>query len=215
MLILPVLLIAHPGPDVMGVLVPMYIAADLLVVALHRHRIQWRILLTMLPTWIGGMVAGGLLLSQIDASQFSLMTGVCILAMLLFSIWTEKQHNNVMSHPAAAPLTGVITGFIGMTSSAGGPFLSLFLMGHQLDKEAYVSTRAWGFLFIDIAKVPILWHIGLLTPDSVLTFVPATPALLMGAVLGLLLLKRLDMSQFTWLIRSVSVFASIKLMFFG
>lgn len=215
MLILPIMLMVYPGPEALGVLVPMYILADVLVVMLHRQGSQWGLLAQITPTWIIGLTCGAWLIMQMDPSYFSTIIGILILAMIAFGFWVEKRRSNLMNKRFIAPVFGTLMGFTGMIASVGGPFLSLFLLGKQLDKEAYVSTRAWGFLFIDLLKLPLLWWMGLLKLELVTVALTATPALLVGALAGRTLLNRLDMSQLGWMIRVCAVIAAIKLLAFS
>lgn len=208
MLIAPILMLAFPGQQALGVMLPMYLLADLMVITLYRREIAWPVLLSFVPLQILGMGLGSLLLARIDAHTFSTLTGCLILLMMALDLFKSPRTRRWMESRLVARVIGLLTGLISMLASAGGPLASLYMMSMQLSRTAYVSTRAWSFLFIDLAKIPLLGSLGLLHPDSVTHLGYALPALLLGAGIGYLLLKWLDMRHFKWLIRLVSLFAS-------
>lgn len=215
MLILPILMIAFPGPEALGILVPTYIATDLVVVALHRKAVNWGVLLRLLPLQMFGMALGVWVLMEINTSNFSLMIGGIIIVMLLLGWWLEHHDAAFMRHPAMASSIGLVAGLVSIIASAAGPLLSLYMLEQKLSKQAYISTRAWSFLFIDIAKIPLLLPLGYLNIETTLLGIQALPAVALGALAGYWMLRRLELAQFKWLIRGMAVAAAVKLFVFS
>ncbi|NVK41711.1 MAG: sulfite exporter TauE/SafE family protein [Oceanospirillaceae bacterium] len=215
MLILPLVMVAVPGPEALGVIIPMYLVTDLMAILMYRNEISWKVLAGLLPPAVGGVLLGGWLLSGLDPSAFTPLLGTLILAMLGLGLWLDRRPSGLMHHPLAANLTGLGAGFISMVSNAAGPLISLYLLEQRLSKEAYVSTRAWGFLLINVAKVPMLLSLGLLDQQILALSLKGMPALVVGAAIGYWLLRRLNLSQFKWLIRLMASLAAIKLFAFS
>ena len=59
LLILPVLMIGFPGPEALGVIVPMYVITDLMAISIYRKDIAWPVLARLLPLGFAGIVLGG------------------------------------------------------------------------------------------------------------------------------------------------------------
>ncbi len=215
LLILPVLMIAMPAPEALAVLVPMYIATDLMAIAMYRRDISWPVLLALLPPALIGVLLGTWLLGSLDASAFTPLLGGLILSMIALGFWLDHRPTSIMRHPLAANITGLAAGFISMVANAAGPLFSLYLLEQRLSKDAYVSTRAWGFMIINGAKLPMLWTLGLITQDSLTLSIYGLPALVLGASIGYWLLRRLNIAQFKWLIRIMASLAAIKLFAFS
>ncbi len=215
LLILPLIMVAYPGPEALGIILPMYIITDLMAVASYRKNICWPVIARMLPLGLTGIVLGGWLLSGIDARQFTLLLGLMIVGMLGLGIWLDRSEAKFMQHTIAGHITGLIAGFVSMTSNAAGPLLSLYLMEQKFSKESYVSTRAWAFLSINLAKIPILLSLDLLSVESTLASLQGIPGLVIGAAVGYWLLSRLKLVQFKWLIRGMATIAAIKLLIIG
>lgn len=214
MLIVPVLMLAYPGPEALGILVPIYIFADVIAVLIYRTTVNWTVLIRLLPLQIFGMGVGAWLLAGMNADQFALLIGFSIVGMLLLGIWLDHNDATFMRHPSTAKSVGFIAGVISMTASAAGPILSLYMMEQRLEKESYVSTRAWLFLVIDLAKVPLLYKLGFLNAEATLLGLQSIPAMLVGGLIGYLLLRKMQFQQFKWLIRTVAAIAAVKIFLF-
>ena len=215
LLILPVIMIALPGPEALGVIAPMYVITHLMAVSTYRKQIAWRILLRFLPITVLGVGLGGWLLSGINPDQFQLMLGVLVVLMLSYSIFTDHYPSNFMRHPAAIYIAGLLSGVVSIMANAAGPIVSLFFMEQKLPKEAYMSTRAWCILLINLAKFPPLIMLGLMNKDTILFSIYCIPGMVIGAFMGYWLVKKLDLNQFKWLIRGMSAIAAIKLFMFS
>ena len=211
LLILPILMIAFPGPQALGIIVPMYLITDLMAIMSYRKNIDWSVVKRVLPLSIVGVILGGWVLSGIDAEQFKTMLGVMIVLMLALGIWLDRCDTTFMKHPIAAYAAGILGGTVSLTSNAAGPIFSLYLMEQGLSKESYVSTRAWIFALINIAKIPMLWSLGLLTMETTIISLQGIPGLVIGAAIGYYFLKRLKLTQFKWLIRGMATIAAVKL----
>jgi hypothetical protein len=81
-----------------------------------------------------------------------------------------------------------------------------------LPKLAFVGTGAWFFMLVNAFKVPFSVHLGLITPTSLwmdaLLVVPMTP----GALLGPVLLKRMNQRVFESLAIILTLVAAIRLL---
>ncbi|WP_421869272.1 sulfite exporter TauE/SafE family protein [Motiliproteus sp.] len=215
MLVLPILMIVYPGPEVLGVLIPLYLWNDLAVMFCYRQRINWRIIAALAPLLVLGMALGSWLLQGLDADRFRLLTGTMILAMLGLSLWLDDHQSQWLRHPLASRGAGLLGGLISMTTNTAGPLLSLYLMEQPLDKRAYMSTRAWIFILVNVFKVPLLIGLGLMTWESTQTSLWGIPGLALGGLIGFWLVRRLQFAQFKWLIRGTAALAAIKLFVFS
>lgn len=214
LIILPVVMLAFPGPEALGIIILTYIITDVMAIIMYRGHVAWGVLGRLLPLSFVGVAAGGWWLSDIDAEQFTLMLGVAIIGILFLGIWLDYQKTTFMKHPFVIYISGLLAGFISLIANAAGPLLSLILIEQKLSKESYVSTRAWGFFIINLSKLPVLYSVGLLNWEVALVSLQCVPGLLVGAIIGYFVLRRLNLSQFKWLIRCMAMIAAIKLLVF-
>ncbi|MEL0612497.1 MULTISPECIES: sulfite exporter TauE/SafE family protein [Marinomonas] len=215
LLVLPIVMIAFPGPEALGILMPLYVITDLMAVFSYKNHIAWSVLLRFLPLAFLGVFVGGHFLSGIDASQFVYFLGTIVIAMILLGLYLDFRPAGFMRKPAAAYSMGFLGGVVSMMANAAGPLFSLFLLEQKLDKKTYVSTRAWAFFIINLLKLPLYISLGLLSVGTAKMSVMALPGLLIGSFIGYHFLKKVNPVQFKWLIRIMSCMAAFKLFLFS
>jgi hypothetical protein len=75
-----------------------------------------------------------------------------------------------------------------------------------------VGTGAWFFLLVNVFKVPFSLHLGLITTGSLrmdaLLFIPMMP----GALLGPVLLKRINQKAFESMVLIFTILAALRLL---
>lgn len=214
LLILPIVMLAFPGPEALGVIVPLYLITDFMAISSYRKAIAWPVLLRILPLAFIGVILGGKFLQEIDPEQFVLVLGLIIILMIALGVYLDFRPAKFMQKPITAYIMGLASGFISLVTNAAGPFVALFLLEQKLPKESYVSTRAWAFMFINLSKVPVLYSLSLINSDTLQAGMLAIPGLLIGSFLGHRFLKKVNPSQFKWLIRILAAVGAIKLFLF-
>gem|GEM_PF-998325 len=215
LLILPILMIAFPGPQALGIIIPMYVITDLLAVASYRKNVNVALLMRLLPLCFIGVLVGCWVLSRLSIGEFNTMLSIMIVGMLLLGVVLDHTQSSFMRHPISTYITGFIGGLVSMISNAAGPIFSLYFMEQKLSKEAYVSTRSWAFMFVNLSKIPALYALGLLSMESTAVSLQAIPGLMIGAGLGYWILGKLQLTHFKWLIRIMASIAAVKLMVFS
>jgi len=214
LIILPILTIAFPGPEAVAILVPMYIATDVMAVSSYRSQISWKTLLRIIPIAFIGIIIGTYLLAHLDNDSFTTMLGVLIISMLTLSIWIDISKSTFLQRPIVIQCISFLAGIVTTIANAAGPLISILLLDQKLSKESYVATRAWTFMIINVLKLPMLMAIGLMNMEIAKHSLVAFPPLIIGAMIGYYVLKKLNLNQFKWLIRIMATIAAIKLLVF-
>lgn len=215
MVILPVVMIAIPGPEALAVILPMYIIIDIMAVCMYRKKINWKVIFRLLPTAAMGVAIGGWVLSSIDAQLFKIFLGLLIFFVIGAGFWLDKYPATFMTKPSSSYIAGLLGGFISLVVNAAGPFLNLFLVEQNLGKQSYVSTRAMLFLIINLLKVPTMIVLGLLNQKAVITSLYCLPGLILGALCGYWFLNQLNLKNLKWIIRLLAILAAINLILFA
>lgn len=212
--ILAVLLmaLAIPGKGSPGVLLPMLILADIFAVIYYRRHCQWGILLRLVPLTAIGVVIGYLLVDIIPVDIFQILLGFIILSMLVIEVFLPK--NTKGGGPFLTGFVGVAAGIATMIANAAGPIFGVYLLRMGLKKEEFVGTRSWFFLLLNVFKIPFSMNLGLITVETLKLDLLFIPAIMLGAFLGYVFLKHINMVVFKWLIRTVVVIAAARLILF-
>ncbi|ADZ93044.1 sulfite exporter TauE/SafE family protein [Marinomonas mediterranea] len=215
MLVLPIIMIAFPGPEALAVMLPLYVITDIMAIYSYREHIKWSVLLRLMPLAFLGVLIGASVLSSIDATQFMTILGVMILAMMALGVYLDMKPATFMQSPLAAYIMGFFGGTVSMLANAAGPIYSLYFLEQKLSKESYVSTRAWAFCLINLSKLPMYLLLGLFTQESLQASIYALPGLAIGIWIGYHFLKKVKPTHFKWVIRILSAMAAFKLFVFS
>ncbi|HHI69870.1 MAG TPA: sulfite exporter TauE/SafE family protein [Rhodobacteraceae bacterium] len=211
--ILAVLLmaLAIPGKASPGVLLPMLIAADLMAVLYYRRSCQWRILLRLLPLTVVGVGVGYLILRALPDTRFERVIGTVILAMLALDLGMNDALRRHMSGRVMTGTAGVLAGAASMLANAAGPVFGIYLLQMGLTKSEFVGTRSWFFLVMNVVKLPFAAQLGLITLPGLALDLTFLPVILIGAVVGVKVLKYINIDLFKWLIRTAALVAALRL----
>lgn len=208
---------ALPARDSTGALLPLMICADFFGVAFFRKHADCSQLWKLFPWVVLGILSGYLALDKFsDATAQGFIAGI-LLVMVALQFWRRHSDDLAARLPHSVwfvALTGIVAGFATMTANAAGPLMVLYLLAIGLPKMALVGTGAWFFLLVNLFKVPFSLHLDLITATSLRMdawlFLPMVP----GALLGPVLLKRINQSAFETMVLTFTIFAAIRLLLF-
>jgi uncharacterized membrane protein YfcA len=215
MLAIPILAGVFGGKNSTGVMLPMLVAGDIIAVWYYRKSVNWKNVFRPLPWALVGLVFGVVVGNYISDKTFIILIGVIILLCLFILIYTEKQGKD-FSVPDAAwfyILVGVLSGFATMIGNAAGPIFSVYLLALGFKKNNFMGTNAWFFFLINLTKLPLqifVWHnIGL---KSFTLTVCMIPIIILGAILGIAVIKRINEKFFRYLVMGMTAIAAIRLL---
>jgi uncharacterized membrane protein YfcA len=99
-----------------------------------------------------------------------------------------------------------------MIGNVAGPILSVFLLSMRLPKTNFVGTAAWFFLIVNYLKIPLqvlVWHN--ISLKSLRFDLLVMPFILLGAFLGILLVKKVSEKLFRKLLMSLTLVSTVLL----
>lgn len=217
-LVVPLMALLLPARESVGVLLPMLIFADLFSAGYYRHHAQWKHLLRLLPAALAGIVAGYFLMMRIDDQHLKPIIGIIVLAMLALKARTMFSNNTPENPEIHAGkwfgwLMGFLAGATTMMANAAGPVMVLYLLAMGMEKRKFVGTAAWFFFVVNWAKVPFSLHLGLISLASLKLNVLTFPAVALGAIAGICLLKVIPQNLFNFIALLLAAAAAVKLLF--
>ncbi|WP_163390718.1 sulfite exporter TauE/SafE family protein [Enterovibrio norvegicus] len=214
LVILPLMMLAFPGPEALGVILPFYLLTDLIAVMTYRKNINWRVLAKLLPFGAIGIAAGTYVLGTVDPSTFMTFLGILIFALLGLSLWLDYHPLPIFTHPWAASFAGSLCGFVGVIANGAGPLMGLFLLEQKMEKSAYVATRVWAFLSLNLMKLAGLLSLGLINTETLKASAVGIPALFLGMWIGYKVFARISPEQLKVIVRSIISLSAAHLLFF-
>ncbi|MGQ7294992.1 TSUP family transporter [Quadrisphaera sp. KR29] len=210
-----------------GAIVPLLIVGDVIAVSLYRRHADWKLLVRLLPYLLGGLLLGVVFLDTVDDVALRRFLGVLLLvlaAMQLRSLLRPPVPQDETAGPAGpdswgpvrrrvtAALAGGGAGFATMVANAAGPISSMYLLVMRVSKMAFVGTAAWLYAIVNVAKVPFSVQLGLIDRESLVLDLLLVPALLLGAVVGVKVLRRVPQQLFTNLTLALTAVSAVALL---
>lgn len=214
-LVVPLLAIVFGAKASVGLLLPILIFADLFAVGYYRRHGKWRHLVRLLPWALAGILAGYVILSQVDSQTLKPVIGVIVLGMLAvrFRSIFKGDEQSVPQHPLFSASMGFLAGATTMMANAAGPVMVLYLLSMRFDKKKFIGTAAWFFFIVNWVKVPFMAQLDMITIASLKMDVMVFPAVIAGAVTGIWLLNRIPQRLFNIAALLLAAGAAVKLLF--
>jgi uncharacterized membrane protein YfcA len=196
---------AMDGLTSSGVVLPLLIFADVLAAGSFRKNVQWRQIQRLVIPIAVGLGLGWMAMKALADHRelFRPLVGIVVLLMLAVQLIRQLYPNLDAKWPHSAAFAwfaGILTGLTTMVANAAGPVASIYLLILALPKQELVSTMAWLFLFVNIAKVPLSLNLGLINGGSLALNLCQAPAVVVGLLAGKALVARIPQRIFQWVI---------------
>lgn len=205
-----------PARESTGALLPLLLCGEVFGVAFFRKHASWPHLWRLCP-WVAlGVVGGYIALDRVSSFQVQKMIGAILLAIVGLSLWRQTRSELPVSEvPHSwwfAAITGLLAGFTTMVANAAGPVMILYFLAIGLPKLVFVGTGAWFFMLVNAFKVPFSVRLGLINSQSLLTDAVLVFPLIPGALLGPVILRRLNQKSFELMVLGLTAIATIRLL---
>ena len=96
--------------------------------------------------------------------------------------------------------------------TAAGPVTAIFFLSENLPVIRFLGTTAWFYLIVNLIKLPISIHLGMITWAGFLSMAWTIPLIIITVMIGRAIASHVSQEVFTKLIYVLSVFAVIKLL---
>jgi len=215
MLAVPVLASIFGGQVSSGILLPILVLADVLGVLYYHRHASWVHLRQLFPWSALGVLLGTIVGSYIDDKMFKIIMAVIIVVSVLVMIWLERGHKEEVPHNKGFGVaSGILGGFTSMVGNLAGSVMAVYLLSMRLPKNAFIGTTAWFFMATNWFKVPFhvfAWHT--VTLNTFLLDLTTLPMILLGAYLGVVIIKKLSEKIYRWFIIAMTLIAASFMLF--
>ena len=188
MIVVPVMANIFGAKSSTGILLLLLIMADFFGVRYYHMHADMRQLVKLIPSTIIGIVTGVFVGDQISDEYFQLLLVIVIISGVLMTvIKVEIKENKIFSI-----IVGFLGGFITMIGNAAGPIMAIYFLSMGFNKNTFIGTAAWFFLFVNLFKVPFhvfIWDT--IDLDILLFDLSLFPLILIGALIGVWIVKKI------------------------
>jgi uncharacterized membrane protein YfcA len=215
MLAVPLLANIFGGQLSSGIMLPMLVLADVLGVWYYHRHASWHHLKILFPWSAVGVILGTLVGKYIDDTIFRIIMAVIIVGSVITMLWLERGHKDEVPHNKAFGVTsGILGGFTSMVGNLAGTVMAVYLLSMRLPKNAFIGTTAWFFMATNWFKVPFhvfSWHT--INLNTVLLDLSTLPLIILGAYLGIIIVKKLSERTYRWFIIVMTLVAAFFMLF--
>jgi uncharacterized membrane protein YfcA len=211
MVAVPLLAIVFGGQLSSGVMLPLLCLADVIGVWYYHRHASWYHLRKLFPWAALGTLLGTVVGGAIDDEMFRTMMAVIIILSVVIMIWLERGHKeDVPDYPWFAALTGTTGGFTSMIGNLAGSVMAIYFLSMRLPKNAFIGTAAWFFMVINWFKIPFhVWGWHTINWNTFLLDMIALPCIVLGAYLGVVIVKSLNEKAYRWFIIAMTLVAAV------
>jgi uncharacterized membrane protein YfcA len=216
MLSVPLLANVFGGQLSSGIMLPLLVMADVFGVWYYHRHASWHHLRILFPWAAAGVIIGTITGSYLNDHIFKIVMASTILVSVVIMLWLESVGNpdNIPKNRSFAIATGIAGGFTSMVGNLAGSVMSVYLLSVRLPKSAFIGTTAWFFLGVNWFKVPFhvfVWHT--ISWNTLIMDILTLPAIILGAYLGIILVRKLTDTMYRWFIIGMTLIAAIGMLF--
>ena len=199
-----------------GLLLPIYIVADMYAIYLFRKAFSVRNLKILLPGAVFGVLAGFVAVAFVQGDAIKLLVALIGITYLANAMRNRLLKRNVPARSADVPrgvFWGAMSGFTSYITHAGGPSYQTYVLPQQLDKMVYLGTTTIFFATVNLMKVPPYIFAGQITVESAQQAIFLAPMALAGAWSGAMISRILPQRVFFLLVEIALAVVSAKLVY--
>ena len=165
--------------------VPVVLISDIVLTLQQaqgiRHEIDWRRTLSLFAGALIGVPFGIFALTQIstDTARALIAGFILLMSLGLLAGFHFKRQIGDKSHVAVGLFSGIANG-----AGIGGLPVAVFFAALPVSATTFRATLIGYFTLLDLWSVPLLWHAGLVTKETLIACAYALPLLIAGIHFG-------------------------------
>ncbi|NDL68249.1 sulfite exporter TauE/SafE family protein [Anaerotalea alkaliphila] len=215
MLAVPLLASVVGGKMSTGMMVSLFIVGDIFAVLFYKQHVDGKIIRRLMGWVAAGILLGLVVGKYIDDQQFKTLLAGIVILILGMIVYMEVRGDKIQVPEKlwVYALTGILCGFTSMIGNMAGPIFNIYLLALGLGKKNFMGTLAVFFFITNLIKLPLqifFWNnVTLETAGVVLVMVPVV---LLGAVIGVRIIRVLNDRIFRRFVLVMTTLAAIRLL---
>jgi uncharacterized protein len=209
----PMMALVMPADQVIGLVLPILMLADVFAVALHWGRWNKRMVWLLIPGAVAGVTIGTVFITNAPTRGLQVGLGVIILLFAAFKIFEKRILGSLKyeGHDWHGLVAGTIAGFSSALAHTGGPPVSIYLLMQDVTPRIFIATSALFFLILNWIKVPYYLYARLFDLPRLWQIAWLMPLVPLGVWVGRLAGDRVDKQTFERVIVFLLVITAVML----
>lgn len=195
-----------------ALLLPIFVASDMVGLYLYRHSYSARNLQILIPASLVGIAIGWAFSSHLSSAFIGLLVGIIGVVFCLNAWFGGRfRSQNARASVSAGMFWGSIAGLTSFVSHSGAPPFQMYVLPQKLEKMTYAGTATILFAIINAAKLIPYWQLQQFSNFDTKLVMWLAPAAIIGTVAGKKLTKILPDGIFFRVIQITLFALSCKL----
>lgn len=197
-----------------GVVLPLLSLADIAAVIYYNRHAQWSHFRKLAPWMVIGVLLGVIAGKDMHEDVFKkVMAAIILITIAIVLIMEYRKSDQVPDHPAFAASTGLAAGFTTMIGNLAGAFSNLYFLAMRMEKNNFIGTAAWIFLFMNLFKMPFqIFYWKNINADTLKTDLFLVPALALGFWAGIIWVGRIRDEQYRKMVLLLTLAGAILML---
>ena len=194
----PLMALVMPPGQVIGLLLPLLIIADVFAVTSYWKQWDGRMILLLMPGAILGVTIGTFFITNAPTETLRTMLGMIVLIFAVYKMVEARLFRALtyQARPWHGIFAGTVAGFSSALAHTGGPPVSIYLLLRRVPNRTFNATSALFFAILNWIKVPYYLYAGLFDFQRLLSLVWLLPLLPLGVWSGKRLAERISREAF-------------------
>lgn len=185
----PPLLLLYEPEMVVALTIGVSLLTSAIVVLGARRELDGRLVLSLLPGAVAGLLLGALILDVVDPTLLKVAAGTLVAAYSILLLRGFQPSG--MGGGWAASVAGGASGLLATSTGLSGPPIVILFTARQLAKDAFRVTIAAYFVAINVIGFVVLLAGRTIGETEVVTTAVLTPPAALGAYAGTRLVRHL------------------------
>jgi len=197
-----------------GLVLPLLSLADIAAVIYYNRHARWDHFRKLVPWMVVGILLGVFTGKDMHEDIFKkVMAGIILVTIIIVLIMEYRKSDQVPSHPAFAASTGLAAGFTTMIGNLAGAFSNLYFLAMRMEKNTFIGTAAWIFLFMNLFKMPFqIFYWKNINADTLKTDLFLVPALALGFWAGIIWVGKIRDEQYRKMVLLLTLAGAIMML---
>lgn len=215
MLNVTIMALVFGGRTSTGIVLPLLCVADIAAVLYYHRHAQWKHFWKLVPWMAVGILIGVYAGKDMSEILFrKIMAIIIVITILLVLVMEIKKNIAFSGNRFFAAGTGMAAGFTTMLGNLAGAFANLYFIAMRMPKNDFIGTAAWVFLVINLFKLPFqIFFWNNITIASLQTDALLIPALALGFVCGIGIVKKLKDDSYRKLVMILTLVGALVIFF--
>jgi len=204
------------GPlTAIAILMPMLIICDVIALYLNRKHFEYKILWSIAPFSLLGVVIGTILFKFLNLSMISIFIGMISLIYVLFNYLIVDTKLKKIPFYGSKSFWGALAGFTSFALHSGGLPLNIYFMSIYNKKVQFVAGVVFSIALVNLFKLIPYFYLEILNFEKLFSYLVFSPVAVIGVILGHWMNSKLSDKSFFVIINFFIVVASLRLIYLG